>query len=71
MVAGKDLKKEAAVIVDPVWSRPTLEDDSTEVQLLLVELPAGMISGKEELCEWEISLWSGLKCRRARSRCCR
>ena len=38
-----DFKNEAAVIVDAVWSRPTLADDFTEVQLLLIELPAGMI----------------------------
>ena len=77
-MAGNDLKKEAAVIVDPVWSRPTLADDSTEVQLLLIELLAGMIRPSNY---WEGgALWMGdqpldwpqvpKSTQETRSRCC-
>lgn len=41
-LSDDDLKKEAAVIIDPVRSRPTLAADSTGVQMLLTELLAGM-----------------------------
>ena len=57
VVAGNDLKKEAAVIVDPVWSRTTLADEFTEVQLLLIEMLAGMIRPSNY---WEGgALWMG------------
>ena len=47
---------EAVVTVDPVgW--PTLADDSTEIQLLMIELPAGMIKPSSY---WEGgALWMG------------
>jgi hypothetical protein len=57
VVIGNDLKKEAAVIVDPVRSRPNLAPDSTEVQLLLIKLPAGMIR-PSNYCEGGAS-WMG------------